>query len=139
VGVAGGVRHLDRVLEDMLETAWNRTWEVFYTKGFKKGSGYSAVDFAGPNTLELMYEKVNPALNEVMEEEFDTVLGGVDVRAEDIREVRKQAEILKRFLCSYIDGAAAMYCIHGAWFYGDESARNEVEAKRRKRRRRRKR
>lgn len=130
---------MDSVLEEMLETAWNRTWEVFFAKRFKKGSGYSAFDFAGPNTFELLYEKVNPALNEVMEGEFFTVLGGVDVTAEDIREVRQQADILKRFLCSYIDGAAAMYCIHGAWFYGDESARNEVEAKRRRRRRRRKR
>lgn len=101
--------------------------------------GYSESDFAGPNTAELLYEKVKPALNEIMAGEFFTVLGGVDVTAEDIREVRQQADILKRFLCSYIDGAAAMYCIHGAGFYGDESARNEVEAKRRKRRRRRKR
>lgn len=91
--------------------------------------GYSESDFAGPNTAERLYEKVKPALNEVMEEEFDTVLGGVDVRAEDIQEVRKQAEILKQFLCSYVDGVAAMYCIHGAGFYGDESAREELESK----------
>lgn len=118
----------------MLETAWERTWEIFSAKQFGTGNGYSAVDFAGPDTVELMYEKVNPVLNEVMEGEFSTVLGGVDVTAEDIREVREQAEILKRFLCSYIDGVAAMYCIHGAWFYGDESARNEVEGRRKRRR-----
>lgn len=91
--------------------------------------GYSESDFAGPNTAELLYEKVKPALNEAMEDEFSTVLGGVDVTAEDIREVWKQAELLKRFLCSYIDGVAAMYCIHGAGFYGDESAREELESK----------
>lgn len=88
---------------------------------------YSESDFAGPETAELLREKVIPALDEVMHGELSTVLGGVDVTAQDIREALEQAAMVKTFLCSYVDGATAMHCVHGIGFYGERSAWKEFE------------
>lgn len=54
-------------------------------------TSYSESDFAGPETAELLREQVIPALDEVMHGELSTVLGGVDVTAQDIREALEQA------------------------------------------------
>lgn len=87
---------------------------------------YDVTDFSWPGTLSALYEKVVPELGRVIQVEMETILGCVDVTSRDIQEAMQSAEVIKTFLCSYVEGAAAMICIHQAGFYGDESAKEEI-------------
>lgn len=90
---------------------------------------YSISDFNDGQTWRVLYEKVAPGLEEAARREFEAICGGAEVGACDIKEIRVQAELLKKFLCSYVDGLAELHGTHGAKFYGDASARKELHAK----------
>ena len=87
---------------------------------------YTISDFNDARTLRTLYKKVVPSLEKVARYEFGAICGGVDVNGADICEIRDKAEMLKKFLCSYVDGLAELHGTHSAEFYGDASAQREL-------------
>lgn len=86
-------------------------------------------DFGNSETLRVLEKKATPAIRKAAEMEFGAIISLSDIDSDDIWEMLKQAELIKAFLCSYVDGLAAQYCVHGAEFYGDQSAKAALYAK----------
>lgn len=98
-------------------------------KAAPNGGGHCGADFVNGQTWEIIKTRVFPWLEEIARQEFGCILGDCDVKDEDLQEIEAQTELIKRCLCSYIDGLSAQYQIYGAKFFGDVSLEKEVYTK----------
>lgn len=92
------------------------------------GEPNTAGSFENYETWNTLSTKVARALYETAGIEFSTILGGADVERDEIRDIRRQAEVIKSFVCAYVDGLAELYCVFGCRFSGDASAQKELDA-----------
>ena len=81
-------------------------------------------------TTGILIEGIGPLLREVAQIEFDGRLntGVFENEEDDIREACRAANVVKRYLCSCVDGLLAESCVRECLFSGNESAYQVLEA-----------
>lgn len=77
--------------------------------------------FATSETWEVLEQEVLPLLEKVARIEFRTIIGCCEIDEADVKEIAEQAEIIKKYLCSYMDGLVVLHCIQSIEFSQDES------------------
>lgn len=73
---------------------------------------YHTADFARPESLTTLEEKVLPELKKVLDAELKAILGG-EAKA-DLSEAKAHAAVIKEYLCSFVDGVTIRHCMDQA-------------------------
>ena len=80
-------------------------------------------------TAEILVDKIRPLLKEIANNEFESRVctGFLENEKDDIREACEAADIVKKYLCSCVDGALAECLVREHSFNGSESAYQALE------------
>lgn len=73
---------------------------------------YHTADFAKPESLAALEDKVLPELRKVLDAELEAILdGGANA---NFQEAKAHAAVIKEYLCSFVDGVTIRHCMDQA-------------------------